>query len=204
MEKRSIRLVKIIMILTVLAQILRLNFCKILQGSILTSQTGITITINKEYLNFILKFLKNSNFFSMKSLVDIFGVDYLGRSSNFRFLVYYVLYSKKYGISLTIKVYLDVYDILISSTNLYGSAGWLEREVYDMFGIFFYKNEDMRRILSDYGFEGFPLRKDFPLTGFFELQYSEEEKVIISAPTKVGQALRLFHFSSVWDLVKKN
>jgi NADH-quinone oxidoreductase subunit C len=73
-----------------------------------------------------------------------------------------------------------------------------------MFGIYFYKNEDMRRILTDYGFEGFPLRKDFPLTGFVELQYSEEEKVVVSNPTKVGQALRLFHFSNVWDLVKKN
>jgi NADH:ubiquinone oxidoreductase subunit C len=187
-----------------LANILNLNFKKYLNSVIFCSQTSISLNVKKESLDVLLYFLKNSNFFHFKSLVDIFGMDLLGRSTNYRFLTYYVLYSRLFGITLTLKVALNTQDILNTAVVHFNSASWLEREVFDMYGIFFYKNNDMRRILSDYGFDGYPLRKDFPLTGFFEVQYSEEEKVVISQSTRVPQALRLFHYSSVWDLAKKN
>ncbi len=186
-----------------LSNILSLNLKKFLNSSIFCSQTSITLNIKKEYLDHVLIFLKNSNFFYFKSLVDIFAMDLLGRSTNYRFSTYYVLYSRFSGITLTLRINSNAQDILNTAVLHFNSASWLEREVFDMYGIFFYKNNDMRRILSDYGFEGYPLRKDFPLTGFFEVQYSEEEKVVISQSTRVTQALRLFHYSSVWDLAKK-
>ena len=186
-----------------LANILNLNFKKYMNSAIFCSQTSISLNVKKESLDTLLYFLKNSNFFYFKSLVDIFGMDLLGRSTNYRFLTYYVLYSRVFGLTLTLKVALNTQDILNTAVVHFNSASWLEREVFDMYGIFFYKNNDMRRILSDYGFDGYPLRKDFPLTGFFEVQYSEEEKVVISQSTRVPQALRLFHYSSVWDLSKK-
>ena len=185
-----------------LAKLLNNNFRKFLYSNILVNQTGLSINVNKNDLEkFFFVFLKSS-IFSFKSLIDIFAMDFLGRVDVYRFRVYYIFYSRLYGITLNIKVNLEIKDILISALVYYNSAGWLEREVYDMYGIFFYKNEDMRRILTDYGFDGYPLRKDFPLTGFFEVQYSEEEKIVVSQMTKVNQALRLFHSSTVWDLIK--
>ena len=185
-----------------LAELLNNNFRKFLYSNILVNQTGLSINVNKNDLEkFFFVFLKSS-IFSFKSLIDIFAMDFLGRVDVYRFRVYYIFYSRLYGITLNIKVNLEIKDILISALVYYNSAGWLEREVYDMYGIFFYKNEDMRRILTDYGFDGYPLRKDFPLTGFFEVQYSEEEKIVVSQMTKVNQALRLFHSSTVWDLIK--
>jgi len=187
----------------ILAKIISDNFSKFFYSSVLVNQTGISLFVKKEALENVFLFLKNSSFFNCKSLVDIFGMDLLGRSNTSRFRIYYIFYSRIFGLTLTLKVNLDSKDVLVSAVDYFKSAGWLEREVYDMFGIFFYKNNDMRRILTDYGFEGYPLRKDFPLTGFFEVQYSEEEKVVVSQLTKINQALRLFHFSSVWDLTKK-
>lgn len=192
------------MFLFILAQILKQNFLKVLLSSIFINQFSISFSLKKENITDICFFIKNSSFFDMLNMVDLFVVDCLGRSNNYRFLVYYIFYSKKYVFNLIIKVYLFLYDLLNSITHLYFASGWLEREVYDMFGIFFYKNKDMRRILNDYGFEGFPLRKDFPLIGFFELQYSEEEKIVLNIPIKLGQAMRLFYFSNSWDFLKKN
>jgi len=191
------------MISLLLSYILSLNFKNYLLSSIFCSNTSILCTVDKKGLSNLFILLKKSNFFNFKSLVDIYGMDFLGRSVNYRFLVYYIFYNRDNGITLTLKVPLNYNDMIISAVSQYNSASWLEREVFDMYGIFFYKNNDMRRILSDYGFDGFPLRKDFPLTGFFEVQYSEEEKVVISQNTKVAQALRLFHFSNVWDLTRK-
>lgn len=192
------------MIISFLTNILRLNFNSFFLGLISSTQTSISIFIKKEYLLLILSFLKHSGLFRFNTLLDIFAVDCLSKASSYRFLVYYVLFSRTFGLTLTIKVPLSETELMTSITSVYAGAEWLEREVYDMYGIYFLNSGDMRRILTDYGFEGFPLRKDFPLTGFFELNYSEEEKVVISLPTKVNQALRLFHFSSVWDLTKKN
>jgi NADH:ubiquinone oxidoreductase subunit C len=188
----------------ILANIINNNFSNFFYSSIFTSQTGISLFVRKEMLENVFILLKKSGLFSFRSLVDIFAVDLLGRTEDStRFRVYYIFYSRVFGLTLSLKVDLSSKDVLFSASEHFKSAGWLEREIYDMFGIFFYKNPDMRRILTDYGFEGYPLRKDFPLTGFYEVQYSEEEKVVISQTLKVNQALRLFHFSSVWDLVKK-
>jgi NADH:ubiquinone oxidoreductase subunit C len=185
-----------------LANILALNLKKNLISSIFCSQTSLTFYAKKSSLENVLLFLKQSNLFYFKSLVDIFSSDFLGRSTNYRFVVYYILYSRQTALTLSIKIVLNSQDILNTATFYFQSASWLEREVFDMYGIFFFKNVDMRRILSDYGFEGFPLRKDFPLTGFYEVQYSEEEKVVVSQSNRVSQIFRLFHYSSVWDLTK--
>jgi NADH:ubiquinone oxidoreductase subunit C len=185
-----------------LANILALNLRKSLISSIFSSQTSLSFYAKKSSLENVLLFLKQSNLFYFKSLVDIFSSDFLGRSMNYRFVVYYILYSRQTAVTISIKVVLNSQDILNTSTFYFQSASWLEREVFDMYGIFFFKNTDMRRILSDYGFEGFPLRKDFPLTGFYEVQYSEEEKVVISQSNRVSQIFRLFHYSTVWDLTK--
>jgi NADH:ubiquinone oxidoreductase subunit C len=188
----------------ILANIINNNFSKFFYSSIFVSQTGVSLFVKREMLENAFILLKRSGLFNFRSLVDIFGVDLLGRSdSQFRFRVYYIFYSRTFGLTLSLKLNLSSKDIITSASEHFKAAGWLEREVYDMFGIFFYKNPDMRRILTDYGFDGYPLRKDFPLTGFYEVQYSEEEKVVISQSIKINQALRLFHFSSVWDLVKK-
>jgi NADH:ubiquinone oxidoreductase subunit C len=205
MEKRSFRLVKLNMKAILLANIINNNFSKFFYSSIFVNQTGLSIYVKKEMLENVFFLLKKSGFFGFKSLVDIFGIDLLGRSenNNLRFRIYYIFYNRIFGLTLSLKLDLSSKDVLVSAYNIFRSAGWLEREIYDMFGVFFYKNPDMRRILTDYGFEGYPLRKDFPLTGFYEVQYSEEEKIVVSQVTKVNQALRLFHFSSVWDIIKK-
>lgn len=187
-----------------LSKIFSKNFFKFLYSSIFSSQTGITLFVKKEMLEHIFFLLNKSSILDFKSLVDIYGMDLLGRSDSNRFRVYYIFYSRVYGFTLSLKVDLGYKDILVSASDHFRSAGWLEREVYDMYGVFFYKNPDMRRILTDYGFEGYPLRKDFPLTGFTEVQYMEEEKIVVSQSIKVNQALRLFHFSNTWDMLKKN
>lgn len=185
-----------------LAYNLKNNFKKYLVSNIFCSSVGLSVKIKRSNLLDLVFFLKNSSLFFFKSLIDIFGVDLLGKAHNYRFLVYYILYNRISGFTLTLKVALGPSDVIDTLSYEFKSASWLEREVFDMFGIFFFKNGDMRRILTDYGFEGYPLRKDFPLTGFFEVQYSEEEKVVVSQATKLTQAMRLFHFSSVWNVFK--
>lgn len=185
-----------------LAYNLKNNFKKYLVSNIFCSSVGLSVKIKRSNLLDLVFFLKNSSLFFFKSLIDIFGVDLLGKAHNYRFLVYYILYNRISGFTLTLKVALGPSDVIDTLSYEFKSASWLEREVFDMFGIFFFKNGDMRRILTDYGFEGYPLRKDFPLTGFFEVQYSEEEKVVVSQATKLTQAMRLFHFSSVWNVLK--
>lgn len=185
-----------------LAYNLKNNFKKYLVSNIFCSSIGLSVKLKKSSLLDLVFFLKNSSLFFFKSLIDIFGVDLLGKAYSHRFLVYYILYNRVSGFTLTLKVALGSSDVIDTLSYEFKSASWLEREVFDMFGIFFFKNGDMRRILTDYGFEGYPLRKDFPLTGFFEVQYSEEEKVVVSQATKLTQAMRLFHFSSVWNVLK--
>jgi NADH-quinone oxidoreductase subunit C len=186
-----------------LSKLLSTDFKKYLVSSIFASETSIVATVKKEYLEQLFFLFKYSNFFFFKTLADIFSIDLLGRSSVYRFFIYYVFYNRNNTLTFTFRVYLNSEDLINSAVLFYNSSSWLEREIFDMHGIFFFKNNDMRRILSDYGFEGFPLRKDFPLTGFYEVQYSEEDKVVVSQTTKITQALRLFHFSSVWDLTRK-
>ena len=124
-------------------------------------------------------------------------MDYPNESKRFN-LVYFLL-SHEYNLRIKIKVKIDKDQKSLSVTKIFPSANWMEREIFDMFGIKFSNHPDLRRILTDYNFEGYPLRKDFPLTGFTEVRYSEKEKKVISEPVKLEQNYRDFDFESPWE-----
>jgi len=134
-------------------------------------------------------------------LLDVFAVDYPSETK--RFQLNYVLLSLVNNVRLLIKIALPAEDA-ISVASIYPSAVWLEREVWDMFGIFFTEHPDLRRILTDYGFEGHPLRKDFPLSGYKEIRYDEEKKKIVTEPLRLSQEYRYFDFTNPWKNSNEN
>ena len=135
-----------------------------------------------------------------KQLIDIVGVDF--PNSENRFKIYYLLLSHENNLRMKLMVSFNLEEKIPSITKLYPSANWMEREVFDMYGIKFKNHPDMRRILTDYGFVGHPLRKDFPLTGFNEVRYSEKEKKVIYEKVKLEQDYRNFDFESPWEGTK--
>jgi NADH/F420H2 dehydrogenase subunit C len=169
--------------------------------SIVIQEDGVFVYIDKDYLINILNFLKLSSLFQFKELLDICGIDYPARFK--RFEVLYCLLSVRFGIRLFLKLQLGLNEDVASSVSVFSSAGWLEREVWDMFGVYFKGHNDLRRILTDYGFEGFPLRKDFPLSGYTEVRYDDVTKKIISEPLEVTQEFRYFDFVTPWEKEKE-
>lgn len=159
-------------------------------------------------LKIILLFLKNHYKFQFKELIDICTVDYCYKNIDYRFQLNYFLLSLKYKIRLKIKIYLNLPTIINSSITLYSSSNWLERENWDLFGIFFVNHTDLRRILTDYGFDGFPFRKDFPLSGYIELRFDDEKKIVVYEKLELMQEFRFFDFVTPWDwnynLILKN
>ena len=135
-----------------------------------------------------------------KVLLDICGVDFPEREK--RFEVVYHLQSLRLNQRIRVKVICSESDIIPSVTAVYSSANWYERETYDFFGIMFSDHPDLRRLLTDYGFDGHPLRKDFPLTGYVEVRYDEEQKRVVYEPVKLTQAFRSFDFMSPWEGAK--
>jgi len=162
------------------------------------NQVVVTLA-NKDALLPFMTTLKRSSLFGFKGLMDLFGVDFLQKSSARRFEVNYVLLSHSYLNRLRIRVHLSVDETVESVSELFGSANWLEREVWDMYGLFFFNHPDLRRILTDYGFKGFPLRKDFPLSGYTEVRYSEKKKRVITKPVQLSQEYRYFEFQTPWE-----
>ncbi|GFZ85998.1 NADH-quinone oxidoreductase subunit C [Rickettsiales bacterium] len=156
---------------------------------------NLTIETDVKFLNSIINFLYNDCNF--KILIDIFGVDYLDQ--NKRFNVIYNLLSLRHNLRLCIKIYVDEATPVPSIIKLYSAACWYEREVYDMYGVKFLGNPSMGRILSDYDFEGHPLRKDFPLTGYLEVRYDIEKKKVTYEPVQLEQEFRNFDFLSPWE-----
>jgi len=150
-----------------------------------------------DYLLNTANYLRNNQECQYKQLMDITAVDYPEKEK--RFLVVYHFLSVSKNKRLMVKVWTDEITPLPSLFQLYSCATWYERETYDMFGVYFLGNPDMRRILTDYGFEGHPLRKDFPLTGFTEVRYDDEEKRILSEPVQMSQQYRTFNFQSPWS-----
>ncbi|MCB9960428.1 MAG: NADH-quinone oxidoreductase subunit C [Rhodospirillaceae bacterium] len=132
-----------------------------------------------------------------QQLVDVCGVDYPERPE--RFEVNYQLLSLKHNTRIRVKVTAEEDTPVPSVVSVYPSAGWYERETYDMYGVFFAGNPDLRRILTDYGFEGHPLRKDFPMTGYVELRYDDEQKRVVYEPVQLTQDYRNFDFLSPWE-----
>lgn len=145
----------------------------------------------------LLTFLRDDPQCLFKQLIDVCGVDYPDRLP--RFEVVYHLLSMKHNRRVRIKVQTDDKTPVPSATSVFSSAGWFEREAWDMYGILFADHPDLRRILTDYGFDGHPQRKDFPLTGYVELRYDVEQKRVVYEPVKLNQAYRNFDFLSPWE-----
>ena len=179
-----------------------------------TVNSGLTTTIKRSEINFqqlfieidienlisTILFLKTNDKCKFKQLIDITAVDYPEREK--RFKIVYLLLSHVNNLRVVINIHIDEKIVVPSITKIFPSANWMEREVFDMYGISFKDHPDLRRILTDYGFEGYPLRKDFPLTGHTEVRYSESEKKVISEPVKLDQEYRNFDFDSPWEGTK--
>ena len=145
----------------------------------------------------VVQFLKSNEKCKFRQLVDIAGIDYPEEEK--RFQLVYLLLSHENNNRIKLSIKFDSNQIINSITKIFPSANWMEREVFDMYGIKFKNHPDLRRILTDYGFKGHPLRKDFPLTGFNEVRYSEREKKVIYEPVKLEQNYRNFDFESPWE-----
>ena len=160
----------------------------------------IYILINYENLLDVILLLKINKNIKFKQLIDITAVDYPENQK--RFKIVYLLLSHELNQRIILSYYIDENQQIPSLTKIFPSANWMEREVFDMYGISFKDHPDLRRILTDYGFKGYPLRKDFPLTGHTEVRYSEEHKKVVSEPVKLDQEYRNFDFESPWEGTK--
>ena len=172
--------------------------CKINDSFIKFEQ--IQISINSNELIPTLEFLKDNDICQFRQLTDIAGVDFPERQNRFD-IVYHFL-SFKNNSRIRVKTEINENEAIQSITQIFPAANWFEREAFDMYGIQFKDHPDLRRILTDYGFEGYPLRKDFPLTGNVEVRYDEIEKKIIYEPVKLQQDYRNFDIQSPWEGTK--
>ena len=157
----------------------------------------LTLTVRRDAILRALTFLRDDSSCDFKMLVDVCGVDYPGRAE--RFEVVYNLLSVRQNQRIRVKVTTDEDTPVPSAAGVFSTADWFEREVWDLYGVFFADHPDLRRILTDYGFEGHPLRKDFPLTGYVEVRYDAEEKRVVYEPVKLPQEFRSFDFLSPWE-----
>jgi len=158
------------------------------------------LNIDSDDLIDVLVFLKNNSSAKFRQLIDITAVDYPQNEK--RFKIVYLLLSHENNFRIIIDSYVKENEFVPSLTSVFQSANWMEREVFDMYGIEFKDHPDLRRILTDYGFEGYPLRKDFPLTGHEEVRYSEDDKKVIYEPVKLEQNYRNFDYESPWEGTK--
>ena len=179
-----------------------------------TVNSGLTTAVKKSQINFsqlfidvnvediisTILFLKTNKKCKFKQLIDITAVDYPQREK--RFKIVYLLLSHENNLRIIINTSIDEKETVPSITKIFPSANWMEREVFDMYGISFKDHPDLRRILTDYEFKGYPLRKDFPLTGHTEVRYSEDKKKVIYEPVKLDQEYRHFDFESPWEGTK--
>ena len=179
-----------------------------------TVNSGLTTNVKRSEINFnqlfidvdvediisTILFLKTNEKCRFRQLIDITAVDYPQREK--RFKIVYLLLSHENNLRIIINTNINEKETVPSITKIFPSANWMEREVFDMYGISFKDHPDLRRILTDYGFDGYPLRKDFPLTGHLEVRYSEEKKKVIYEPVKLDQEYRDFDFESPWEGTK--
>jgi NADH-quinone oxidoreductase subunit C len=159
------------------------------------------VTVKRDTIVPVLTFLRDDPALRFAVLVDIAGVDYPDRTE--RFEVVYNLLSLKHNKRVRVKLTTDEATPVPSVTSVFSSAGWYEREAWDMYGIFFADHPDLRRLLTDYGFEGHPMRKDFPLTGYVEVRYDEVQRRVVYEPVKLKQEFRSFDFLSPWEGMDK-
>ncbi|MBL4645312.1 MAG: NADH-quinone oxidoreductase subunit C [Hyphomicrobiales bacterium] len=157
----------------------------------------LTITVVRDEIETVLRFLRDNSSTKFISFVDLCGVDYPQREA--RFDVVYHLLSPQHNTRIRVKLHTGIDEPVHSIVEIFPAADWFEREAYDFYGILFSGHPDLRRILTDYGFEGHPLRKDFPLTGFVEARYNDELKRVVYEPVKLAQEFRNFDFQSPWE-----
>ena len=160
----------------------------------------LKLVIDSEDLINVIIFIKNNPQTKFRQLIDITAVDYPEKQKRFK-LIYFFL-SHEMNLRINIEYYIKEKDVIGSITSIFPSANWMEREDFDMYGISFKDHPDLRRILTDYNLEGFPLRKDFPLTGHNEVRYNEENKKVIYEPVKLEQNYRNFDYESPWEGTK--
>jgi len=173
-----------------------LNSCNLATNhEIINNELVISTKANNIYK--LLEDLKKKENLNFEMLLDITAVDYPKRTK--RFEIVYILLSLRNHLRIRVKIFINDNEIVPSVSKLYKCARWYEREVWDMYGISFKGNDDLRRLLTDYGFEGHPLRKDFPLTGFVELRYDEAKKKVVYSKVKLTQDYRNFDFLSPWE-----
>jgi NADH dehydrogenase (ubiquinone) Fe-S protein 3 len=161
------------------------------------SKNVICIYVKLNHLIKLMFFLKHYTNTRFKQLSDMTAVDFIEKEK--RFEIAYMLLSIRFNVRLIIKLRINELTAVPSISKIFPSAGWAERETWDMFGIFFTGNLDLRRILTDYGFEGHPLRKDFPLSGYVEVRYDSAKKRVVCEPLEMTQEFRLFDFTSPWE-----
>lgn len=166
-------------------------------GAAVLAYGELTISVEPRDLIEVVTFLRDDPKCQFISIIDVCGADYPSRAK--RFDVIYHLLSPKQNIRIRLKVQADEETLVPSITGIYPGADWFERETYDLYGVLFSGHPDLRRILTDYGFEGHPLRKDFPLTGFVEVRYDDEAKRVIYEPVELKQEFRNFDFLSPWE-----
>ena len=166
-------------------------------GRIAITHGELTLTVAAEIIAETLKFLRDDMNCQFEVLIDICGVDYPEREK--RFEVVYHLLSPRLNQRIRVKISTDEATPVASVNDIFPAANWFEREAYDMFGIRFTGHPDLRRLLTDYGFQGYPLRKDFPLTGYVEVRYDDEAKRVVYEPVKLNQEFRNFDFESPWE-----
>jgi len=158
------------------------------------------INIDNEDLMDVTIFIKSNENTKFRQLIDITVVDYPEKAQ--RFKVVYLFLSHEFNQRIILSYVINENELIPSLTSIYPAANWMEREVFDMYGVKFKDHPDLRRILTDYGFEGHPLRKDFPLTGHTEVRYSEDKKKVINEPVKLEQNYRNFDYESPWEGTK--
>ncbi len=155
----------------------------------------LVLNVDKDNLVEVMHFLKNDQHF--KHLLDVIGVDFPEKENRFKLV--YPLLSVHHNARIQVVTTTNESEMVPSLVNLFKSANWFEREAYDMFGVVFSDHPDLRRILTDYGFVGHPLRKDFPLTGYTEVRYDEDKKMVVEEPLSMAQEHRNFEYNSTWD-----
>ena len=160
----------------------------------------IYLNIHEEYLSEVVMFLKTNSETKFKQLIEITAVDFPEKDKRFKMV--YLLLSHENNIRILIDFYINENEIVSSLTSIFPSANWMEREVFDMYGISFKNHPDLRRILTDYNFEGYPLRKDFPLTGHKEVRYSQDKKKVVYEDVQLEQNYRNFDYESPWEGTK--
>ena len=158
------------------------------------------LSVNSEDLIDVTLFIKSNENTKFRQLIDVTVVDYPEMSK--RFKVIYLFLSHEFNQRIVLSYPINENEVIPSLTAIYPAANWMEREVFDMYGVKFKDHPDLRRILTDYGFEGHPLRKDFPLTGYTEVRYSEDQKKVIKEPVKLEQNYRNFDYESPWEGTK--